>query len=438
MKNPTATLSVPHNGARLHVCIYSPDSAPDAPGTPYGVSLRRPPLLVLHGNGGSQQEFEHYIEVFSQKRTVIALDSRGHGGSPNFSGALSYELMAHDMCEVLDMLGIPEVHVMGFSDGAIIGFILAFTKPYRIKTLSALGGNVTPDGLNQTTQNEIRSAYDKTDSTSEKQLLELMLTQPQISAADLQRIICPTQLVVGEFDMIAPEHTAFIAQQIPTCSLEIITGADHFALLTHPHEMTDLIDQFMRDNEKELTLLEPHVAEDIEIRLLELNELKLVYDLYDEVVDSLDMRPNYSGWKRDVYPTHKVAHHGVMSQSLYGAFSKETGQLVGSVILQFGFDEPFNVCGWEQLQPHEILAIKTLVARPSYHRGKVAQSLIAFAQQFAGQHEGCKALRLNTAGQNVPANYIYTRLGFKRYYATLMPYEGLDMSHWTNVYEKRL
>lgn len=438
MKKPTSTLSVPHNGARLNVCIYSPDSAPDAPGTPYGISLSRPPLVVLHGNGGSHQEFDHYIDVFSEERTVIALDSRGHGSSSNSSEKLSYELMAQDVCEVLDMLGVPEVHVMGFSDGAIIGFILAYAKPYRIKTLSALGGNITPDGLNQQTLDEIKAARDKTDSPTEKQLLHLMLTQPQISASELQQIVCPTQVVVGEFDMITPEHSNLIAHHIPHCSLETITGADHFALLTHPDEMTNLIAHFMQRHEKELTPLIPQISQDIEIRTIECADLELVYDLYDEIVDSLDTPPNYSGWKRGVYPTHEVAYHGVVTQTLYGAFSKETGELVGSVILQFGFDEPFNVCGWERLQPHEVLAIKTLVARPSYTKGKVAQSLIAFAERFAGQHTGCKALRLNTSGQNVPANYIYTRLGFKRYYATLMPYEGLEMSHWTNVYEKRL
>lgn len=40
------------------------------------------PLLLLHGNGGSSEYFEHQIDYFAKEYHVIAIDTRGHGKSP--------------------------------------------------------------------------------------------------------------------------------------------------------------------------------------------------------------------------------------------------------------------------------------------------------------------------------------------------------------------
>lgn len=447
MITPVSMTNFAYDKALLYVEVYSPEGTHDAPGTPYGVSLEVPPLLLLHGNGGSIEEFKDQIAYFSKTRSVIAMDSRGQGKSTGASLQLTYELMADDVIEILNRLGVPEVHLVGFSDGAIISFILAKQNPLRVKTLTAIGGNIDPSGLTPEALEEIkrelaiarrRQEEPEFDHESETGLLELMIDEPHIKPASLKKVECPVILITGEHDMIDPKHTELICSRIPQCESHVIAGADHFVLDTHDTEVNALIEGLITAHEKRLVPIEPKIVDTLEIRKIAPEEEPLVHELYEDLLDSLETMPNYAGWKRGVHPRIETALSALESGELYGAFAKDSGLLVGSMILRFDYEDFFNACGWEILEPHQVLALRTVIARPQYRGGGVARSMVAFAQKFAEDHPDCIAIRFNTSGQNVPANYVYTRMGFMRYYSILMPYRGLDISDWTNVYEKRL
>ncbi|CAF4214174.1 unnamed protein product, partial [Rotaria sordida] len=49
------------------------------------------------------------------------MDSRRQGRSTLSSTSISYDLMMTDVIGLLNYLGIRQVHVVGWSDGAIIG-----------------------------------------------------------------------------------------------------------------------------------------------------------------------------------------------------------------------------------------------------------------------------------------------------------------------------
>ena len=52
-----ARVEVPtDDGATIVVWTYAPAGVSDEPGTPYGVDLAVPPVLMLHGNGEEQAE----------------------------------------------------------------------------------------------------------------------------------------------------------------------------------------------------------------------------------------------------------------------------------------------------------------------------------------------------------------------------------------------
>src|ERR1044072_8229401 len=50
------------------------------------------PLLIIHGNGGSINNFAFQIPYFSSKYKVIVADSRAQGKSADKSDSLSYEM----------------------------------------------------------------------------------------------------------------------------------------------------------------------------------------------------------------------------------------------------------------------------------------------------------------------------------------------------------
>lgn len=64
---------------------------------------------------------------------------------------------------------------------------------------------------------------------------EMMRTQPNYSADDLRAISVPVEIVLGEHDeFIKPEHTVYLAHNIPGATLKILPGVSHFAPLQRP------------------------------------------------------------------------------------------------------------------------------------------------------------------------------------------------------------
>jgi pimeloyl-ACP methyl ester carboxylesterase len=103
------------------------------------------PLLIIHGNGGSINNFLYQIPYFSKKYKVIIADSRSQGRSEDKGDSLTYEMMADDYAALLDVLKLDSVNVIGWSDGGINGLLLAIRHPKKVKKLAITGANLVPD-----------------------------------------------------------------------------------------------------------------------------------------------------------------------------------------------------------------------------------------------------------------------------------------------------
>lgn len=80
-------------------------------------------------------------------RKVIVADTRGHGRSTNYGSNYSYDLLAQDYLELLDYLRVQSVHVVGWSDGANVGYLISNTAPDRVASHFTHAVNVTLDGI---------------------------------------------------------------------------------------------------------------------------------------------------------------------------------------------------------------------------------------------------------------------------------------------------
>lgn len=219
------------------------------------------PVLFLHGNGEEHGIFGPSIDaVVAGGRAAIALDSRAQGKSTRGSAALSYELMAADALAVMDALGVGQAHLVGFSDGAIEGLLLARDHPGRVASLLSIGANLTPEGVIEDpewdlaasiatnaawSQVEVPADVDESlllPSPSEAhvtaELLQLMLDEPHIDADSLAAISCPTTVMVGEFDCITPEETAAIHGAIGHSRLVVLPELDHSIPKHDPETVT--------------------------------------------------------------------------------------------------------------------------------------------------------------------------------------------------------
>src|ERR1700744_1584277 len=99
----------------------------------------------MHGNGQSIVAFNNQIADLSKKYRVIAVDTRGQGKSTDEStGALSYDLFADDMKQLLDWLNIKKADILGWSDGGNTGLIMAIKYPEYVNKLAITGANLFP------------------------------------------------------------------------------------------------------------------------------------------------------------------------------------------------------------------------------------------------------------------------------------------------------
>lgn len=180
------------------------------------------PFLLLHGNGENNQIFSVLAKQLSWNYTVYTIDSRGHGQSSPVS-EYHYMDMMEDVAEFIRTMDLGQTLVYGFSDGGIIGLLLAIYHPELLAGLMISGANTFPEGVTDACFCATREEYDNTKNP----MLGMMLFEPHITTEQLQKITIPVQVIAGQHDLIRPEHTAYIARTIPGSSLKIVPGEDH-------------------------------------------------------------------------------------------------------------------------------------------------------------------------------------------------------------------
>lgn len=195
------------------------------------------PLLFIHGNGGSIDNWTMQIPYFSQKYKVIIADSRAQGRSVDAGDSLSYEMMADDLAVLLDTLKIDSAYVVGWSDGGINGLLMAIRHPGKVSKLAITGANLQPDtsavfqeviSLVQPMYNNLKNKTTKTDrDKAQWKLIRLLLDEPHIPLSDVQKIKCPTLVIGGDHDVIKEEHTMLIYKNIAKSYLWIVPNSGH-------------------------------------------------------------------------------------------------------------------------------------------------------------------------------------------------------------------
>lgn len=208
----------------------------------YRVTGSGPAVILVHGNGEDHTIFDETAVLLSRDYTVYALDSRGHGKSSKVE-TLSYQSMADDVASFIRKLEIEKPAFCGFSDGAIIGMLVAEQNPGLLSRLVLCGGNAYPQGIKERWFQLFRfiSRFDRDPK------IRLMLTEPQITEEELKRIKEPALILAGENDMIKEEHTRYLAAKIPDSRLVILPGENHGSYVVHSRKLYHLIKKFLAE-----------------------------------------------------------------------------------------------------------------------------------------------------------------------------------------------
>lgn len=194
------------------------------------------PLIMLHGNGEDHTIFDEAIEVLAKYFTVYAIDTRDHGQSDKVE-ELHYNDMAEDIKSFIEVLHLEKPIVYGFSDGGIVGLLLASKYPDLLSKVIGSGVNVNPDGLVKGWHIIFKIIYFFQRSTQFK----LMLTEPDITAEELGKITIPVFLTGGSKDMIQQSHMQYVAECIPGAKLTILKGEKHGSYIIHSRKIAEMI-----------------------------------------------------------------------------------------------------------------------------------------------------------------------------------------------------
>ena len=194
------------------------------------------PLILIHGNGQTHKIFDKAIPLLAERFTVYAIDSRGHGQSESVV-EYHYDDFAEDIRCFIEELKLQGTILYGFSDGGIIGLLLAARYPQLLSQIIISGANLSPDG--------IRTGWLKLfkciNAIVKDPKMTMMLTEPNITEEMLSSIIIPTTILAGSHDMVKQNHTKYIADSIPNSKLHILKGEGHGSYVLHSTKIVKLI-----------------------------------------------------------------------------------------------------------------------------------------------------------------------------------------------------
>lgn len=213
------------------------------------------PLFLLHGNQGSGRYFSKQIPMLAQFFQLFVVDSRNHGKSSNQSEELSFQLLAEDISEIMLKEKLASADFIGYSDGANILMVFATLFPEKIHRLVLDAGNVAFSDLRLRSKisslivvNFFRMLATILPMMKKRQVTtDLMLKDTGLSNDDLQKITAPTLVLVGQHDIVKPEHPKKVSAILPNAHLVVVENQGHRLARTLPKRFNKEVLNFLRE-----------------------------------------------------------------------------------------------------------------------------------------------------------------------------------------------
>lgn len=209
----------------------------------YEIYGKGKPFVLIHGGGSTiQSNFEKVIPLFAKNRQVIAVELQAHGRTGDRNADLSFAQDADDVITLLKNLNIDKADFFGFSNGGTTTLQIAIRHPELVNKLilgSALAKrNGVPEWFwgfmeNARLENmpeQLKEAYIK--AAPDPKGLQVMhdrdakrmINFKDIADGQIKSIKAPTLIIIGDKDVITPEHALELHRQIADSELAIIPG----------------------------------------------------------------------------------------------------------------------------------------------------------------------------------------------------------------------
>jgi pimeloyl-ACP methyl ester carboxylesterase len=201
------------------------------------------PLVLIHGGGSTiQTTFGRVIPMLARHRKLIAVELQAHGRTSDRDNELSFEQDADDVATLLKNLKVLKADFLGFSNGGTTTLQIAIRHPEivnKIVTASALckRDGVPPqfwDFMKQARLENmpelLKEGYKEVApdpgglQVMHDKDAKRMLNFKDIPEEKIKLIKAPTFIIVGDKDVITPEHAVEMHRLITNSELAIIPG----------------------------------------------------------------------------------------------------------------------------------------------------------------------------------------------------------------------
>jgi pimeloyl-ACP methyl ester carboxylesterase len=168
-------------------------------------------------------------------------------------------------------VGIERAHLVGWSDGALVGLLVALWRPELVGKLVLMAQSVNWDGMRpelasfvgrmtkELVPANLKHAYEALSPDGPNHLdavldkvLALWNTDPAIPLSDLERVAAPALVIAADDDpFLSIEHAAAMQRALPDSQLAVVPGASHAVPLEKPELVNRLILDFLARDQVE-------------------------------------------------------------------------------------------------------------------------------------------------------------------------------------------
>ncbi len=236
--------------------------------TYYEVTGTGEPVILLHGGLCPAETWDAQTAALAEQYRVYVPERYGHGRTPDIDGPITYENMAQHTIAFMEALGIASAHVVGWSDGALVGLLVALRRPKLVRKLVFIDQFVTldaaPDGYEafmaamapDTVPPFLTEMYaalspdgaDHFPVVFEK-LHKMWVAETGIELTDLAHVTAPTLILNGDDGGMTMEHAGAVQRALPDSQLAVVPGTSHGVVMEKPHVVNLLILDFLADEQ---------------------------------------------------------------------------------------------------------------------------------------------------------------------------------------------
>jgi pimeloyl-ACP methyl ester carboxylesterase len=233
------------------------------------------PLVLLHGAMGTIEScFARLLPALAAQHRVIAVELQGHGRTADVVRPLAYPDMADDVAALLQSIGVTLVDVVGYSMGGAVGLELAMRHPTLVKRVVYAGGaTYRRDGLHPEMLEDTGDAVEALEGSVWQQAYIEVAPRPDDwpklvrkvteldrdegwTAEQIQAIAAPVLVIVGDSDIVRPEHAVELFRLLgggvigdiaglPASRLAILPGTSHVGMLERVDWLHSMITDFL-------------------------------------------------------------------------------------------------------------------------------------------------------------------------------------------------